>query len=93
MTPEALALRDAYISFDVLSPRWLDDAGHVAAATVAQADAIVSWNFRHIVRLDRMKGYNEVNARMGYRNLFIITPAEVPSDEGDIEDDDNVQDI
>jgi hypothetical protein len=29
----------------IVSPRWSDDAAHVAAATVARADAIVSWNF------------------------------------------------
>ena len=43
----------------------MDDATHVAAATVAKADAVVSWNFKHIVRLDKIKAYNEVEARDG----------------------------
>lgn len=70
-------LRDAYLDVGIVSPRWRDDATHVAAASVAGAEAIVSWNFRHIVRLDLMRGYNEVNAVRGYRYLSIITPVEV----------------
>ena len=52
----------------------------VAAATVARADAIVSWNFRHIVRLDKIKGFNQVNFEIGYAHLTIISPKEVLSD-------------
>lgn len=80
LTPEVQVLRDAYLAAHVLSPRWIDDATHVAAATVAKADAIVSWNFRHIVRLDKMRAYNEVNGQHGYSDLTIITPAQVSSD-------------
>jgi hypothetical protein len=43
----------------------VNDAAHVAAATIARADAIVSWNFRHIVRLDKMKAYNQINLLHG----------------------------
>lgn len=71
------ALANAYLQARVVSPRWDDDATHVAAATVARADAIVSWNFKHIVRLDRIKAYNEVNMRHGYLPLVIISPREV----------------
>ncbi len=81
ITGEVLSLRDAYLAAKILGPRWSDDAAHVAAATVAQADAIVSWNFKHIVRLDKMKAYNQVNVRQGYGMLTIITPKEVLNDE------------
>ena len=72
-----LYLRDAYLKARILTPRWADDAAHVAAATVARADAIVSWNFRHIVRLDKMKAYNRINVLEGYGILTIVTPKEV----------------
>lgn len=65
------------ISEEVLTLR---DA-HVAAATVARADAIVSWNFRHIVRLDKMKAYNQINVLNGYGILTIISPTELPGDD------------
>lgn len=76
-------LARAYLDAKVLGERWLDDATHVAAATVARADAIVSWNFRHIVRLDRIKAYNQVNLAHGYGILTILSPTEVAIDETD----------
>jgi predicted nucleic acid-binding protein len=81
LSPEILTLRDAYLTAGVVTEKSLDDATHVAAATVARADAIVSWNFKHIVRLDRMKAYNAVNFTQGYGILTIISPREVLPDE------------
>jgi len=75
------SLRDAYLSGGIIGPASAYDATHVAAASVATADAICSWNFRHIVRLDRIKAYNEVNARNGYGTLTIMSPREVNLDE------------
>ena len=77
----ALDLRDSYITAGVVGPKWLDDALHVALATVAGADAIVSWNFKHIVRLDKMKAYNDVNRKAGYGIITIVSPKEVNVDE------------
>lgn len=54
-----------------------DDARHVAAATVAGADVIVSWNFRHIVNRERIRRYNAVNALNGYREIEIYSPQEM----------------
>lgn len=81
VSEEIIGLRDKYIEADILSPKWLDDAAHVASATVAQADAIVSWNFKHIVRLDKMKSYNRVNLASGYDILTIVSPKEVIVDD------------
>jgi predicted nucleic acid-binding protein len=77
----AIRLRDAYIEAGIVGPKWLDDALHVALATVVKADAIVSWNFKHIVRLDKMKAYNAVNQQAGYGTLTIVSPNEVSADE------------
>jgi len=72
-----LILRDAYVNAGILTAQWVDDAAHVAAATVAEADLIVSWNFRHIVHFDKIRLYNAVNAMEGYRPLDIRSPMEV----------------
>ncbi len=72
-----LALRDAYVAAGVITAKWADDAAYVAAATIANADLIVSWNFRHIVRFDKIRLYNAVNAMEGYRPLEIRSPLEV----------------
>lgn len=74
-------LRDAYLKAKILGAKSRNDATHVAAATAARADAIISWNFRHIVRLDKMKGFNRINFELGYANLTIINPKEFRFDE------------
>ncbi len=81
ITNDVIALRDAYIRAGVIGARWADDAAHVAAATAARADAIVSWNFKHIVNLDRIKAYNQVNLAEGYGFLTILSPREVGHDD------------
>jgi len=83
LSENVLRLRDAYLAAGIIGPKWTDDATHVAAATVAQADAIVSWNFKHIVRLDKIKAYNEVNRAMGFGTIMIVTPKEVGYDDED----------
>ncbi len=75
------SLSDAYLAAEIVGRRSTEDATHVAAATVAEADAIVSWNFRHIVRLDRIRGYNRINRELGYGELTIVTPERLLNDE------------
>ncbi|MFN0058353.1 MAG: PIN domain protein [Planctomycetota bacterium] len=78
---EAIDLADAYISTGVVVPKLRPDAQHIAIATVARVDVLVSWNFRHIVNLERIHGYNSVNLRLGYPLLEIRTPREVLGDD------------
>jgi len=77
---EAMALAEAYIAAAVLSSRMRVDAQHIAIATVGRVDVLVSWNFKHIVNLERIHGYNSVNLRKGYPMIEIRTPREVLSD-------------
>ena len=76
LTPEVLTLRDVYLEAGIVGRRYRGDAAHVAAATVARADAIVSWNFRHIVQLEKIKAYNRINLLQGYGIMTIVTPKE-----------------
>ena len=78
---DAKELAEAYISEGVIVERMRADAQHIAMATVARADVLVSWNFKHIVNLHRIHGYNSVNLRKGYPNLEIRAPREVLLDE------------
>lgn len=77
---EAMELADAYIATGVLTGTMRADAQHIAIATVARVDVLVSWNFKHIVNLQRIHGYNSVNLRQGYPMIEIRTPREVLSD-------------
>ena len=78
---EAMELAEAYISSGVIMAKMRADAQHIAIATVARVDVLVSWNFKHIVNLHRIHGYNSVNLRRGYPTLEIRAPREVLSDE------------
>lgn len=75
--PEATALAQAYMDANILGKSSLADALHVATATVAGADLILSWNFRHIVNYDRIHKYNGVNALNGYTPIEIHSPLEI----------------
>jgi len=76
-TDQSRALRDAYLAAGVVGPSHINDAHHVALASVARADMIVSWNFKHIVHYDKIRGFNAVNLREGYPLLAIYSPLEV----------------
>ena len=54
-----------------------EDAQHIAIATVVSANVLVSWNFKHIVNLDRIQGYNSVNIKLGYPIIDIRSPKEL----------------
>ena len=77
ITEEAIALQQEYISEGVVTQKSLDDALHVALATVAGCDMIVSWNFKHIVNFKKIPLFNAVNTLNGYKPIAIYSPLEV----------------
>jgi len=74
---EAIALADAYIRDGAAQEVNRADALHIALATVSRVDVVVSWNFKHIVKLSRIRAYNAVNLKLGYPELEIRSPLEV----------------
>jgi len=76
-TPEMEQLAAKYIEGSVLTPKYTDDARHVAACTVSKIDYLVSWNFRHLVNVQRETGFNAVNLLQGYRTIRIVNPLEL----------------
>ena len=81
LTPAADALARRYVAEGILKANMLADAQHIAMATIANVDALVSWNFRHVVNLPRIHGYHGVNAKLGYPTIEIRSPREVLADE------------
>lgn len=79
LTQETLDLADKYISEGVVGRTSLEDCRHIALRTINRVDVLASWNFKHIVNLNRIKGYNSVNLKMGYPILEIRTPQELVS--------------
>lgn len=74
---EELSLFDAYAAHNILSNKYRDDMLHIAVASVASVDALVSWNFKHIVRFDKIRSFNAVNLEQGYKPVQIHSPREV----------------
>ena len=73
----ALELADEYQKRGILTPNFYADGLHIALATVAEADLLVSWNFKHIVRFDKIRLFNAINTESGYKPLQIFSPREV----------------
>jgi len=77
LTEEAIQLADQYIIEKVVGKTSIEDCRHIALATINRVDILVSWNFKHIVNLDRIKGYNSVNHRLGYPMIEIRSPKDL----------------
>jgi predicted nucleic acid-binding protein len=77
LTKEAVILADTYIDEKVVGSTSLEDCRHIALATIHKVDVLASWNFKHIVNLERIKGYNSVNVRLGYSMLEIRSPKDL----------------
>ncbi len=80
---ESQNLAQIYINEKVVGKTSLLDCQHIAIATLNYADVLVSWNFKHIVNLIRIKGYNSINLREGYHILENRTPKEIFKDESE----------
>ena len=77
ITESALELANSYQSKGILSPNFFADGLHIALATIAEVDLLVSWNFKHIVHFDKIRLFNAVNIELGYKPLQIYSPREV----------------
>lgn len=74
---DAIELATRYIQENVVGETSFDDCLHIATATLSKVDILVSWNFKHIVNVYRIRGYNSINLRMNYISLEIRSPKEV----------------
>jgi hypothetical protein len=77
VTEEMLDLTQKYMNEKIVSEQYRSDALHIAIATISGVDVLVSWNFKHIVNLSKIKLFNSVNLKEGYSMLEIRTPLEV----------------
>lgn len=77
LTDEAETLARAYLASGVVTPKYADDARHVAIATVRGLGLIVSWNFKHLANIKREAGFNAVNLLQGWPQVRILTPLQL----------------
>jgi predicted nucleic acid-binding protein len=74
---EIQTLADEYIKYGIVPPKYENDALHIAIASVNDLDVIVSWNFKHIVKVRTKREVTGVNVLMGYKEIEIYSPLEI----------------
>lgn len=77
ITEDALELSEEYLNRKILTPKFRDDALHMALASLANVDVLVSWNFRHIVHYEKIRLFNAVNLENGLKPIDNYSPREV----------------
>lgn len=77
VTPEGFMLGQTYVDEKVVGPTSFDDCVHIATAILSKVDVLVSWNFKHIVNIFRIRGYNSINLRLGHGTLEIRSPKDI----------------
>lgn len=78
---EIETLADEYVVRGIVPPANLEDALHIAIATVAQMDALLSWNYRHLANVNKERLVHSANLLHGYGTLLrMMTPLEVLHD-------------
>lgn len=83
LTVEAIELANQYVAEKVVGQTSYADCLHIALATIHRADFLISWNFKHIVNVQRIMGYNSINIKNGYKQLEIRSPRDFMTYEDD----------
>lgn len=81
ITQEINDLAEEYVNEKVVGATSLDDCRHIACATINKVDYLISWNFKHIVNVFRIRGYNAINIKNGYFQLDIRSPKDIIKNE------------
>lgn len=74
---EVIQLAETYIKEGALTNKSYNDALHIALATLNNADVLASWNFKHIVNIEKIRLYNSINYRLGFKMIEIRSPREI----------------
>jgi dihydrodipicolinate reductase len=77
VTQESIELATEYVNEKVVGQTSFDDCIHIATATINKLDLLISWNFKHIVNVLRIRGYNSINLKNGYSTLEIRSPKDL----------------
>ncbi len=77
ITDEVERLAEEYLSKGIFPEQYKDDAIHVAVAVVNNIYLLISWNFRHLVKVKTRRMVNLVNEVLSYPHIEIIAPPEI----------------
>lgn len=74
MSKEILAIADQIISSGILTQKSRSDCRHIGAAVMAGCDCILSWNFKHLVNVNTIRGVRAITNLCGLKPIEIISP-------------------
>jgi len=74
ITDQVKNLASEYIKKKIIPARYIDDALHLAIATINNCDILVSWNCKHLINLRTKREANKINLAMGYKEIELVEP-------------------
>ncbi len=76
---KCINLANKYLKEKIVTVKYQSDLLHIATATINKVDVVTSWNFKHIVNLNKIRLYNSVNLKYGHSIIDIRSPREIVS--------------
>ncbi len=76
-TEAVIALAHKLVQAKAVPQSSFEDASHIAFAVIAEVTFLVSWNFRHLVRLKTREVVHQVTLSQGYNPIQIVAPPEI----------------
>lgn len=80
VTEKTMEFAERIIDLGILKKKSFDDCQHIAAAIVGNCDFIISWNFKHIVNIETIRGLKVLTTSEGYKDILIYSPEAFQSD-------------
>ena len=78
LTKEAVDLANKYLDKKIIPEKKVEDARHIAIATINECDALLSWNYKHLANINKERKIIATNLEEGYNYLLrLVTPMEV----------------
>ena len=77
LTTEAVDLARIFVKKGPIPAKAIEDALHIAVATVNGMDYLLSWNCSHIANAEIWKGIIKIAHKKGYDSPIICTPEEL----------------
>ena len=74
MDDEIRTYADKVVEEEILTSKRYDDCLHIGCAVVHECHMIISWNFKHIVKVKTVNGVRSVNSMLGYHSIDIFSP-------------------
>jgi predicted nucleic acid-binding protein len=76
LTEEAIELAQEFLQQSNLPPKAVNDALHMALATVYGLNYLLTWNCKHMANAQVQRKLSQISFGLGYELPFICTPYE-----------------